>query len=242
MDLEKSIFLTFDIDWACDEVIRDTLDILEEHQVRATFFVTHSSSLLNSLVEHPLIEIGLHPNFNNLLNGQGNQSVQTLLEELQRAFPAAVSIRTHSLMQSSVIFNVFARAGMKYDLNMFIPFWSNIICYPYKEINGMIRVPYMWEDDVHTIALQNGLDTDWSVHKYLTRPGIKVFDYHPIHVFLNTETLERYNQSREFHKDPLRLLEFRNNGKQGVRTFLTDLIAQARNSGFTFCQISDLKY
>lgn len=45
MNFDKSLFLTFDIDWASDEIIQDTLDILKENEVKATFFITHESEL-----------------------------------------------------------------------------------------------------------------------------------------------------------------------------------------------------
>ena len=33
--------------------------------------------------------------------------------------------------------------------------------------------------------------------KYLNYKGLKVFDFHPIHIFLNSENMERYNSARE---------------------------------------------
>lgn len=37
----EKIFLTFDIDWAHDEVIDDVLQLLSKYQASATLFATH---------------------------------------------------------------------------------------------------------------------------------------------------------------------------------------------------------
>lgn len=70
--LENTVFFTFDIDWACDEVLSDTIDIIEAAGVSATFFVTHQTTLLERLRANSAIELGVHPNFNTLLSNWGN--------------------------------------------------------------------------------------------------------------------------------------------------------------------------
>ena len=50
---EGRIFLTFDIDWATDEVLSDTIDLVEAAQVCATWFVTHDTPVLARLRDNP---------------------------------------------------------------------------------------------------------------------------------------------------------------------------------------------
>lgn len=45
----NALYLTFDVDWACDEVLADTIDLVEEADVCATCFVTHDAPLLKRL-------------------------------------------------------------------------------------------------------------------------------------------------------------------------------------------------
>ena len=52
-----NIYLTFDIDWASDEVLGYTIDLLESFNARATFFVTHDTQLLKRLRENPNFEL-----------------------------------------------------------------------------------------------------------------------------------------------------------------------------------------
>lgn len=64
----KKIFLTLDIDWAHDEIIKDTIDLLQKFGVKATVYITHRSEYIkNEVSKNPLIELGIHPNFNELL-------------------------------------------------------------------------------------------------------------------------------------------------------------------------------
>ena len=73
----------------------------------------------------------------------------------------------------------------------------------------MIKVPHFWEDDAECIY-----KTRTSMHDSLAHEGIKVFDFHPIHVFLNTEDPTRYDKTREFHSIPEELLKYRFKGKR----------------------------
>ena len=57
---EGKIFLTFDIDWACDEVIEDSIVLVESVGAAATWFVTHETPLLERLRNNPAFELGIH--------------------------------------------------------------------------------------------------------------------------------------------------------------------------------------
>ena len=59
--------------------------------------------------------------------------------------------------------------------------------------------------------------------KRVLSSGFHVFDFHPIHVFLNTECLARYEETRNIHGNPTELRKFQNNG-YGVRNWLIDVL------------------
>ena len=59
------------------------------------------------------------------------------------------------------------------------------------------------------------------------RGGLKVFDFHPIHVFLNTESLERYERTRALHHNPKELIKHRYEG-YGTRNRLIELLELAK--------------
>jgi len=65
---QGKIFLTFDLDWCSDEVLCYTLEIIEKYDIKATFFITHYTPLLEKIRKNSNIELGIHPNFNYLLS------------------------------------------------------------------------------------------------------------------------------------------------------------------------------
>lgn len=237
---DNEIYLTFDTDWADDAVVQDTIDLLDAHGAAATVFATHASPVLKALAGHPRIEAGIHPNFNALLEaGTHERDAAATLAQLHDAFPKAVSIRSHSLFQSSSLQHLFARRGLAFEANQFIPAWSGVVCRPYREITGMIRVPYFWEDDVHVVAMAHAIVPGWNADALLDAPGLKVFDFHPIHVFLNTESMDRYERSRDSHRDARRLRQHRCDG-YGTRSFLVDLLEGAKRRAQVFRRVSEV--
>ena len=87
-----AVFLTLDIDWACDEVLLDSIKLIEMAGIRATFFATHATPLLSRIAENPLFELGLHPNFNELLRGTpqaGGMSAAEVVDSLSAIVPGA---------------------------------------------------------------------------------------------------------------------------------------------------------
>ncbi|MCT7590682.1 polysaccharide deacetylase WbmS family protein [Aliarcobacter butzleri] len=216
---ENNIFLTFDIDWCTDEVLSYTLSIIEKYDIKATFFVTHKTLLLERMRANPKIELGIHPNFNLLLNGdfRYGKNIDEVVDYYMKIVPDAKSVRSHSVTQNSQILNSFEQFGLKFDSNTFIPHTSGIELKPWIYLN-LIKVPYMFADDLRSYH-QWSLD----VNNYLKIKGIKVFDFHPIHIFLNTEHLDRYEKSRKWHNCSENLQKQKYNGF-GTHSFLINLI------------------
>lgn len=238
------VFLTFDIDWAGNEVLADTLSILDEYDVSATFFVTHDTPLLDLMRKDNAIELGIHPNFNNLLFGGDTvkKSMGEITCHLKEMVPEAVSVRSHSLTQNTRLLDHFVEIGMTHEVNLLIPKNSGIEVKPFRSWNGLIRTPFVWEDDVHAFCFSNGTEKDWSVERFLDARGLKIFNFHPVHVFLNTETLKRYEICREFFNNPVRMLEQRNSDAvTGTRNFLLRLIQQGKDRGMEFGKIGEIQ-
>lgn len=218
----EAVILTFDIDWACDAVLADCIDQVERAGAPATWFVTHYTPLLNRLRENEKFELGIHPNFNPLLDGKGSNAEQ-IIDEILRIVPEAVSVRSHSMVQSSRLVDLLHRKGLVFECNNFIPEQSGIILKPWRLWNGMVKIPHFWEDDAECIYKSGA-----TYSSLLERDGIKVFDFHPIHVYLNTEDLARYDQTRNLHNNAGELLKHRFSGV-GTRTYLLDLLSAFKN-------------
>ena len=225
---DANIFLTFDIDWACDEVLFDTIEMIENAKVSATWFVTHKTPLLERLRANTSFEIGIHPNFNPLLDGNhcNGRCAEEVIDQMLEIAPEARSVRCHSLVQSSKLVQLFIDKNITHDCNHFIPEQSNMTLLPWMFCNRIIKIPYFWEDDV---VFSNAFNTPLS--ELLRRGGLKVFDFHPIHVFLNTENFDRYERTRDFHHNPSELIKHRFEGI-GTRNHLLELLDLAKASTY----------
>ena len=222
---QGKLFLTFDADWAHDDVIGDVIDLVEGADVPATWFITHHSEILDRLRENPNFEIGIHPNFNPLLlgdNSKGRNSAE-VLEKIKDVVPEATSVRSHSLAQGSLLQQEFSNIGLTHDCNLIIPEQAEFgPIRPFKLWDGLVRVPYFFCDYVRCFY-SNSRDAK----ALLLDDGLKVFDFHPIHVFLNTEKKERYEKSRSLHQNPDELIAHRGSDPRGSREQLKELLSQA---------------
>ena len=219
---EGKLFLTFDIDWAHDDVVGDVIDLVESADVSATWFITHRSKVLDRLQANPNFEIGVHPNFNPLLLGDttNGTSAAEVLERIKAIVPEATSVRSHSLAQGSLLQQEFSSIGLTHDCNLFIPEQAEFSeIRPFKLWNGMISVPYFFCDYCRCIYSSSKDMSDLTAYN-----GLKVFDFHPIHVFLNTENLVRYDDSRSLHQRPSELIAHRSSDSRGSREQLKQLL------------------
>jgi hypothetical protein len=210
-------YLTLDIDWAHDDILDDAIELMEVYQVPATWFVTHDTPLLARLRSNPNFELGIHPNFNFLLNGDdrfGKNAVD-VVDRLLTIVPEAKCVRSHSTTQSSGLLDLFRRKGLTHECNSFIPVQSGIEFKPWRLWSGITCVPYSWEDDV--ACLYGPESGAWPMSRLIGREGIKVFDFHPVHIFLNTEHMDRYEKTRAWHRAPQELRAHRYEG-EGSRT------------------------
>ena len=232
-------FLTIDIDWAHDEILADSIDLLDRSGAHATWFITHDTPLLERLRANPNYELGIHPNFNWLLVGDPRNGANAIevIERLMRIVPEARCVRSHSMMQSTGLLQAFADAGLTHDANHFVSASSGIELKPWVLWNGMVRVPYCWEDDVFCIYRERGV-AEPDVAATAQRSGLRVFDFHPIHLFLNTESMTRYEQTRSLHQRPYALAKHRYGGV-GARSRLQALAAIIKGSQRMHGQVAE---
>ena len=119
------------------------------------------------------------------------------------------------MTQSSKILDAFTSYGLKFECNHFIPFDANINLKPWMFWNAKLaKIPYFWEDDAHC-----HYGWKWDPIEYYRNRYLKVLDFHPIHVYLNTENMARYYKSMEVLSDVSALYRNVNRRKFGIRDF-----------------------
>ena len=146
-NIRDSVYITIDIDWAIDELLSDTIDLLEESNVKCTFFVTHDTPLISRIRSNENFEVGIHPNLNPLLHESNSNTLtaRNLFEDLLEIVPEAKSFRCHSMANSSKILELAFDLGLKYDCNYFVPYQAKVHLKPWFIWNGILRIPYFWD-------------------------------------------------------------------------------------------------
>jgi hypothetical protein len=208
---------TSDIDWAPEAVIEDTIGLFNKYGVKCTFFCTHRSSVIDSIKNDPNFELGIHPNFLPILNDKKG-SVSEVMEQVLNIIPDAKGIRTHSMVQSTPMLQTFKNYGLTYEANTYLPYWADIK--PSKLWNGLVKVPHNFEDDLHFMYGKSFENCELN----LEDRKFNVFCIHPIHIFLNTESEETYNNARKHYQNSDELLKLRNTKKKGTRDLLIMLL------------------
>lgn len=219
---KDKLFITSDIDWASDEVLDFTINLFEKYNTKCTFFATHQTVLINNLSSN--FDVGLHPNFNFLLQGdfRYGKSYSEVIDYYEELLGRKKLFRSHSLTINSYIKSEIANRGYIINSNEYIPFSSNIELKPYIDFNNVISIPHYWEDDLCMIK-----DDGFNLEEIINKKGLKVFDIHPIHIFLNTENMIRYENAREYFQNYSQLKKHVNTSSYGTRDFLIDLMKGA---------------
>lgn len=221
-------FLTLDIDWASDDVLAYTIDFIQAAQIKATWFATHKTPLLDSIRANPLFELGIHPNFNPLLEGDFiyGKDYKAVLDYFLDIVPDAKTMRSHCLALSSRVLMQARARGITHESNLCIPLFATggIPCLkPFINWDGFVRCPYHYADDVCCMYEQMGFTTEL---KFPAGGGAYfMLGVHPIHIFLNTDSLKRYESARPFFRDYKSLKAYINPGF-GVRDVLISLFKE----------------
>ncbi len=228
--------LTIDIDWAHNAVILDTLELIERYDAKATWFVTHDTPVLAEIRAAGGHELGIHPNFNPLLDGEPGQAVDTV-KKLLDIVPEAISVRSHSLVRSSRLSVMFRKFGMTHESNYLLPPHVGSKIGAWRDFSGLIQVPIRWEDDVRLLDPSIGEPVD-----HLEVIDLLVVDIHPIHTFLNTETIADYEAARNETNDPVKLLERRRSqGCGGSRDRLSTLLSEVKSRTIKSCRLGGVQ-
>lgn len=87
------------------------------------------------------------------------------------------------------------KAGLTNHCNTYLPYDRTVNLHPFIDKSGMNEIPYGWEDDVDIMT------TDRNVIDEILQMDFAVFDFHPIHVYLNSPSMALYEATRGFHAD-----------------------------------------
>jgi hypothetical protein len=207
-EIEKAdtISITIDIDWAHDKVLENCVSILDEYKVNVTFFCTHKHNV-HIGNNH---ELAIHPNYNC------NESYEETIRKLMKLFPKAKGIRSHGLHVDYKLYPIYKKYGLEYESNYFMYKQANIK--PFKMSNDILQIPIFFMDDSH---IGRSINANYKLDQFnLKNKGRKVFVFHPIHIFLNTNNLKIYLDAKKYYHEPEKLKDFYNEGEGTCSLFI----------------------
>lgn len=235
------IYITFDLDWASDHVCSYLLDIVEYENIAATFFITHATPLLDRIRANPKLELAIHPNLNPLLMDDADGNSAAIVNELLSIVPEAVGIRTHALVQGTYLSRIYATKGLRYEANMYVPWQLQLPLVPYMDHNRLIQIPFFWEDDIHCVNFEKTDEKFIGIKALFMFSSLRVFNFHPIHIYLNTENITRYTECKKYLQDSSILKSHRNcMGTPGIAVFFLQLLQYVHKNGYRFGTLAQL--
>lgn len=231
--------ITLDVDWAPDFMIDAAAEALLAREVRATWFVTHASPAIDRLRERPdLFELGIHPSF---LDGSTHGATPAdVVAHCAALVPEARAVRTHCLLQSTPLHDALIRgSAVEVDVSLFLPGASGLEpVVQWSPAGRLVRLPYVWQDNMEMHAPE----PRWHTSAVLDAPGLRIFDFHPVHVWLNSRRFEPYERLKR--AGPLAeaaevdAARFRGGGPGAMTAFLD--LADRLAAGGGGARISDL--
>lgn len=195
MTEKREFVITLDTDWAPDFIVDEVAAILLNHRVPATWFITNNSPAVDRLRSHlDLFELGIHPNFNDGSTHGG--TISEVLSHCQDMLPDAQSMRTHGLVQSTfLLWKVMKETSLSTDVSLYLHDYPFVTPFEYAMGDRtLLRIPYIWEDDVHFSQSK----PSWELDQFCqTGEGVRVVNFHPIHVYLNSQDIRSYTALKE---------------------------------------------
>ncbi len=101
---------------------------------------------------------------------------------------------------------------------------------------GGVKIPFLFEDDIYLMSPEKRT-IEYYLNNTFTAP--RVFNFHPIHIFLNSDSMECYENARKYFQDYQKLKCFRNTVTSGIRDYFVTLITIGKEKGYEFLKIKD---
>tara|TARA_B110000046_G_scaffold112510_1_gene119672 strand:+ start:3606 stop:4358 length:753 start_codon:yes stop_codon:yes gene_type:complete len=232
--------ITLDVDWAPGFILNFVIDYFIKNQIKSTWFITHDGEYLDKLRSNKhLFELGIHPNFSHN-SSQGN-SYDKVFSFLKTLIPKAEIMRTHGLFQSSNLLAMAAKDyNIKIDCSLYLPRVTGIRPHVINWNHmTLLRLPHFWADGSEKFYS----DPIWSVdHKIFKTRGIKVLDFHPVHIFLNTVSTKVYGQllqNRALNDWDLEYVKPFINNKIGPKFLLDELMSLLKGRSLFISELAN---
>ncbi len=231
---------TSDMDWASKAALEIQQAIYDKHEIKATYFVTHKSGLIDQWRKAGKIETGIHPNF--LKGSSHGKTYDEVIDSVFRFAPGARCFRAHRCFDNAIITEMLAKRGILFDSNLITDCQQDIA--PLKHESGIVRFPCFWEDGIHFKWNRN-----WDFSQFtrqFSQPGIKIISAHPMITAMNVTSAAAWADLKiKFPPDKwIRMSEAQIKSNtfpgMGPASFLDEMIRFVRSNKFTIMTMEEL--
>jgi hypothetical protein len=94
--------------------------------------------------------------------------------------------------------NILETTTIMTDVSLFLPLMPGVNPFWYS-LGGrrLLRLPYVWEDSYEFLQAE----PCWHLEKIAALgPGLKVINFHPVHIYLNSSALNNYQTLKQQHQ------------------------------------------
>lgn len=234
---DNYICFTTDLDWAPEEAIKKTLDVLIGNELKPTVFVTHQSKVIEEYANK--IDLGIHPNF--IQPSSQGENPEAIVDTLENIVPNTKVFRCHRWFSSNDVYDLLKKRGFEYESNL----CTNMdLAEPFLHRSGMISFPTFFEDGAY-IADHNRFDFE-KEQKLFLQNGLKIINMHPMHYALNTPFFQYTRDIKDrltreewngMSKDTLAELEYK---ELGIRSFIDDLISFTKQENVKIVSLKEV--
>jgi hypothetical protein len=186
------VVFTADQDWAPEWACEIFVDQAKKNLLPFHIFRTNKSPTIDNAVADGILTHGWHPNFKT--DSTHGNSISEVISTMQKIAPGSRTVRAHSYFESSETWDYLFKAGQTVESHGLTSLEENLL--PLRMASKFIRIPVFFEDDVLLRDSPNHLDCEL-IKKRLETPGLKVLDFHPIHIGLNSKSLDDYEQFKK---------------------------------------------
>ncbi|MFH1656472.1 MAG: hypothetical protein ABH956_01700 [Candidatus Nealsonbacteria bacterium] len=229
--------ITIDTEWVPDKVLEDCIDLLNYYNVKATIFCTGYININKDKLKNH--ELCIHPNFKNI------ETLEKEIGNLIKIYPKAKGIRFHALFTSSRFYPIYNKFNLEYESSYFMYLKDDIK--PFLMGDNILQFPIYFLDYFHLFCFKSvgfkkqGL---FSIKNFpLEKSGLKIFIFHPIHIFLNSNKLEFYQEAKKYYNQPDKLMELRRKQKEpGIRDLFKELLLYLKENKISSKTLLEINY
>jgi hypothetical protein len=197
--------VSMDTDWCSCETMDYVLREVVDPRLPLTLF---STDVHASAANRPATEMALHYNVDNASFADAFRKIADLL-------PKGRGARGHSLAVSERLRASWQEHRIAYDSSFMMYLQDNIV--PFPIARGVLELPIYFMD-MFAMEYEGGDFNKFPGADEMCAPGLKVLDFHPVHLALNTPSFEYYLANKQWYKDLGQLLNHQYRG-YGVRSY-----------------------